>query len=324
MANLKSNYAGITLQNPIVAGSSGLTNSVKKIEELVEAGASAVILKSLFEEQIVALTSSMEQDNSYPEAADYMAEYVRANEIGKYLELIQSVKKAVNVPVIASINCYKMGAWTEYAVQMAQAGADALELNIMRLESDLEINPNELFKEYFEIIHSIKKNVSIPIQVKISKYFSCIPALVEKLAQAGASGITLFNRSFQMDINIETESITSGDVYTSSADLSDTLRYTGIIARKVERLPISASTGVHSGKDLIKCLLAGASSVQMCSEIYQNGAERIRQSLEELEEWMKQKQYSSLSDLRGKLKAEENDSSQYTRMQFMKYFSNKK
>ncbi len=324
MLDLTSNYAGIVLKNPIVVGSSGLTNTAKKIEELVKAGAAAVVLKSLFEEQIVSLTASMEQDNSYPEAADYMAEYVRANEIGKYTELIRSVKEVVEVPVIASINCYKMGAWTDFAAQMAQAGADAIELNIMRLEGNKNADPSELIKEYTSIVRSITKSVSTPVQVKLSKNFSCFPALIEQLAQAGAAGVTLFNRSFQMDINIESETITSGEVYTKEGDLSDTLRYTGILARKVERLPISASTGVHNAAAVIKCTLAGASSTQMCSAIYQKGAAHITETLQEIEEWMKRKQYSSLADLRGKLKSEEEDNTQYTRMQFMKYFSNKK
>lgn len=324
MVDLTSNYAGITLHNPIVVASSGLTNSAKKIEELAAAGAGAVVLKSLFEEQIDSLSASMSQAGDYPEAADYISEYVKANEIGKYLDLIREAKSRVQIPIIASVNCYKSGEWTSYARQIAEAGADAIEVNIMRLEGDVKADASALIESYASIVRDITKAVSIPVQVKLAKYFSCLPALIEKLRQAGAAGITIFNRSYQMDINIETESIVGGEVFTTPETLSDTLRYTGILAAKVPQLPISATTGIHDHEAVIKCIMAGASSTQICSVLYRKGANHIKELLDGLTQWMEKKMYTSLSEFRGKLKAQDSgDGTQYMRMQFMKYFSNK-
>lgn len=324
MMDLTSNYAGITLRNPIVVASSGLTNSAKKIEEFVSAGAAAIVLKSLFEEQIDSLSLSLARSGDSPEAADYISSYVKANEIGKYLDFVRDVKSRVQVPVIASINCYKMGEWTEYARQIAAAGVDAIEVNIMRLEGDIKADASALIDSYTAIVRGIVSSVSIPVQVKLSKYFSCLPALVEKLRQAGAAGVTIFNRSYQMDINIDGETITGGDVFTIPSDISDTLRYTGLLTTKVPQLPVSASTGIQGYESVIKCILVGASSTQMCSAIYQKGAAHITETLKGIEAWMESKKYTALSEFRGKLKAqEEDDATQYTRMQFMKYFSSK-
>lgn len=321
MLDLTSNYAGIALRNPIVVASSGLTNSVQKIEKLAAAGAGAVVLKSLFEEQIDALSHSMTTDSDYPEAADYISGYVKANEIEKYLDFVREVKKRVNIPVIASVNCYKAGDWTSYAQQIASTGVDALEVNIMRLEGKVTADATQLVNDYVTIVKGVVASVKIPVQVKLAKTFSCIPALVDKLRLVGAAGVTLFNRSYQMDIDIENERMSGGEVFTSAADISDTLRYTGLIAGQIAGFPISASTGIHSAEGVIKAIMAGASSVQMCSAIYKHGAPYIQRVLEDLNAWMERKQYKAVSEFRGKLKADQSaDATQYTRMQFMKYF----
>lgn len=320
--NLIANYAGIALRNPIVVASSGLTNSVEKIKKLVDAGAAAVVLKSLFEEQIDALSNTMSHESDFPEAADYIAGYVKGHEIEKHLELIRNVKKAVEVPVIASINCYKAGDWTNFATQIAATGVDAIEINLMRLESNIMANAEQLTNDYVAIVKDIVRAVKIPVQVKLSKYYSCIPALVEKLRIAGAAGVTLFNRSYQMDIDIEKESISSGEVFTTSRDLSETLRYTGLIAGQISNMPVSASSGIHTSEDVVKAILAGASSVQMCSAIFLHGPQHITATLQGLESWMQKKQYLAVNEFWGKLKADQkDDATQYTRMQFMKYFA---
>ena len=322
MLDLTSNYAGIALRNPIVVGSSGLTNSAQKIEKLVAAGAGAVVLKSLFEEQIDALSKSMTSESDYPEAADYISGYVKANEINKYLDFVRDVKKRVNVPVIASINCYKAGDWTTYAKQIAETGVDALEVNIMRLEGKVSADATHLVNDYVAIVKGITGAVKIPVQVKLAKTFSCLPAMVDKLRLVGAAGVTLFDRSYQMDIDIENERISGGEVFTTAVDLSDTLRYTGLIAGQIANFPVSASTGIHTSEGVIKALLAGASSVQMCSALYKHGAQYIQEVLAGLTAWMERKQYNAVHEFRGKLKAEQGaDATQYTRMQFMKYFT---
>lgn len=324
MTDLTSNYAGIVLRNPIVAASSGQTQTAASIRKLVEAGAAAVVLKSLFEEQIDSLSNSLSQETDYPEATDYIQHYVKNQEIGKYIELVQTAKAENNIPIIASINCYHTGDWTNFAKQIELAGADAIEVNIMRLEARVNADPTTLVREYLSIVKNISTEVKIPIAVKIPNTFSCQIAFIDKTYHSGAQGITLFNRSYRMDIDIENEKISSGSVFTSSADISDTLRYTGLVAAEVPQIPISASTGIHDSKGAIKALLAGASSVQMCSSIYLNGPESITNTLKGLEEWMQRKQYLSIDEFRGRLKAEKGDANLYSRMQFLKYFANHK
>ena len=322
MLDLTSNYAGIVLRNPIVVGSSGLTNSAQKIEKLVAAGAGAVVLKSLFEEQIDALSNSMTSESDYPEAADYISGYVKANEINKYLDFVRDVKGRVNVPVIASINCYKAGDWTNYAKQIAETGVDALEVNIMRLEGKVSADATQLVNDYVSIVKGITSAVKIPVQVKLAKTFSCLPALVDKLRLVGAAGVTLFNRSYQMDIDIENERMSGGEVFTTAADISDTLRYTGLIAGLVPGVEVAASTGIYTWQELAKSLLAGAQVAQMCTAIYKQGAPAIREALRGLHLWMQEHGYESIEELRGRLSySAVPDPTLFERMQFMKYFS---
>lgn len=322
MNNLTSSYAGIALRNPIVVASSGQTQTVANIRKLVEAGAAAIVLKSLFEEQIDLLSVSLAQEHDYPEATDYIRQYVKGEEIGKYLDLIRTAKSENEVPIIASINCYHSGDWTGFAKQIEEAGADAVEVNIMRLEARINADATTLVRDYLNIIESVAKAVKIPVQVKIARTFTCPIALIDKMHHVGAKGITLFNRSYQMDIDIEHERISSGNILTSPTDIADILRYTGIVAAMLPQIGVSASTGIHNGEGAVKALLAGAQSVQMCSAIYLQGAKAITETLKGIEDWMTRKQYISVDEFRGKLKANSGDANLYSRMQFMKYFSN--
>ncbi|MCD7935706.1 MAG: dihydroorotate dehydrogenase-like protein [Tannerellaceae bacterium] len=324
MINLKTQYAGLELRNPIIIGSSGLTNSVEKVKDFERAGAGAVVLKSLFEEQIERQSNRMLKETDYPEAADYIHEYVRANEVNHALELIKNCKAGCTIPVIASINCYKSYAWIDFAREMEKAGADALELNLFFLDTDLSDNHDANRLMYVNIIRKVKETISIPVIVKLGKASSNIPALVHILQINGADGVVLFNRFYQPDIDINKMQIVSGNVFSSHSELSDTLRWTAIVSGKLPGLSIASSTGVHEWEDIIKCILAGASAVQMCSSIYTHGNEMISQVLTSLEEWMHHKQYLSLDQFRGKLNyANIPDPSLYERAQFMKYYSNR-
>lgn len=323
MNDFTSSYAGIALRNPIVVASSGQTQSVANIKKLVDAGAAAIILKSLFEEQIEGLTDKLAKEQDYPEALDYIQHYVKNEEIGKYINLIKEAKKEVQVPVIASINCFHKGDWCSFAKQIEEAQADAIEINIMRLETDVNANASQLLREYVEIVKSVASTVSIPVTVKIARTFSCPIAFIDKLRHAGAKGVTLFNRSYQMDIDIEHEKISSGSIFTSPTDIAETLRYTGLVAQAFPEFNVSASTGIHNAEAAIKALLVGAHSVQMCSAIYMNGPEVITRTLEGIDAWMTAKQYRAVNEFRGRLKADE-EATLYNRMQFMKYFSNHK
>ncbi len=324
MIDLKTNYAGLSLRNPIIVGSSGLTAKADRNKEFEKAGAGAIVLKSLFEEQIEMQGDVLIDSSDFPEATDYVRQYVKANQVHNYLELIQSSKTACSIPIIASINSYKADAWIEFARQIEIAGADALELNIFRMQTALGYDEEKNRQAYIDIVRRVKDTVSIPVIVKIGKYFSNIPDLVETLKANGANGVVLFNRFYQPDIDLNTLQLVSGNVFSSHSDLSDTLRWTALVSGKVPGIDVSSSTGVHEWEDVVKCILAGASTVQMCSALYNCGNEIISQVLTCMEEWMHHTNFKSVSQFRGRLNyANHHDPALYERSQFMKYFANR-
>jgi len=316
MIDLQTKFAGLTLKNPFIAASSGLTNSLSKIKELDKAGIGAVVLKSLFEEQIENHTEKLTQISDYPEAADYINAYIEMNHVEKYLDLIRSVKAECSIPVVASINAYKLTRWTDFAKSIEAAGADAIELNVFLLNAG-EFGDTYLEDSYLSIVKQLKKTV------KIAKYFGNLPGLVSKMKALGADGIVLFNRFYQLDIDINKMEITAGTVFSNPADFHDTLRWTAIVSGRVKDLDIACSTGVHSWEDAVKGILAGASGIQLCSVLYEQGVDVISNMITCLEEWMVQNNYERISDFKGKLNyANIASPSLYERVQFMKYFSN--
>lgn len=324
MIDIKTQYAGLTLRNPIIVGSSGLTNKAERNKEFEKAGAGAIVLKSLFEEQIEMESDALSQESDFPEAADYIRGYVKANKVNDYLNLIKKSKELCTIPIIASINCYKADAWIDFARQIEEAGADALELNVFFMETGLEDDTEKIRDTYVNIIRRVKQTVSIPVVMKIGKNHSNIPYLVNLLKVNGADGIVLFNRFYQPDIDINNMQIVSGNVFSNHSDLSDTLRWSAIVSGKIPGISIATSTGVQDWEDVIKCLLAGASAVQMCSALYTHGTEIISQILTCVEEWMHQSHYESLDQFKGKLNyANIKNPAMYERSQFMKYFSNR-
>ncbi len=324
MTNLTTQYAGLALQSPIIVSSSGLTNNAEHNREFEKAGAGAVVLKSLFEEQMEMQSDAMLQESGYPEAADYIRGYVKANHVENYLELIRKSKELCSIPVIASINCYRADTWIEFAGHLQEAGADAIELNVFFLETDVRRGSEDLNRLYVQIVKKVRQAVSIPVIVKLGKYISNMPALACQLKANGADGIVLFNRFYQPDIDLSTMQLVSGNVFSSRSDLSDTLRWTAIVSGKVPNISIASSTGVHDWEDVVKCLLAGASAVEMCSAIYAHGAGIIPQITARVEEWMRQAHYESPDRFIGKLNfANIPDPALYERSQFMKYFSNR-
>lgn len=322
--SLETKYAGLTLKNPVIVGSSGLTNSVDKIKDLEKAGAAAVVLNSLFEEQISMQSNSVLGNGDYAEANDYISQYVKSHEISDYLELIQQAKSNCRIPIIASINCYKPDSWTEFAHQTEMAGADAIELNIFVLNSEINANSEAIENEYIRILNRVKEVVNIPVTVKIGKQFNNIPDIVNRLYANGAAGVVLFNRFYQPDIDINKLQFVSGQVFSSHSDIADTLRWTAIVAGRVPQISLAASTGIYEWEDVVKCILAGASAVELCSSIYQHGNELIGQMCRSLEEWMISMNFKSIEAFTGKLVcANMANPSLYERVQFMKYFSNR-
>lgn len=325
MADLKVKFAGLELKSPVIAGSCGLTSDISKLQEMEKYGVGAVVLKSIFEEQILMETNRAIGDNNYPEEEDYIRNYIRAHTLEQYLDLIKAAKERLRIPVIASINCVKDGEWVDFARQIEKAGADAIELNAFVLPLDEFSESADIETIYFDIIRHLKAQVNIPLVMKLSHYFTNLPGFISKLKAYGVDAVTLFNRFYEPDIDIERMTVGSASVFSLPTDLRTTLRWTGILAGKDPRLVISASTGVHSGEAVVKMLLAGATTVQVCSEIYEGGLNVLATMNRFLTSWMDSKGYKTVEDFRGKLSyANLGNASRYERAQFMKYFSDRK
>ena len=327
MADLSTNYLGLQLKNPIVVGSSGLTDSVAKIKNLETMGAGAVVLKSLFEEEIImemeeTIHSMTNRHFVFPETMDYMETIAKEDILTNYLELIAGAKKAVNIPVIASINCVSSQKWTNFAKKIEKAGADALELNLFFLPTDNQRGEKELTEATLEIITKVKAAIKIPIALKISPYQTNMIQHVEQMDQAGVQGIVLFNRSWMPDIDIHNFLLTSGFVLSSPSDLGNTLRWVSIISGRVI-CDVAASTGVHDSTGLIKQLLAGAQVVQVVSTLYHNDPTMIGKMTDELSKWMDENEFEGINDFRGRLsRANSGNPAAWERVQFMKHFRN--
>lgn len=322
MAQLKTTFAGLTLNNPIIISSSGLTNSLAKIQKLEEAGAGAVILKSVFEEQINMQAGSMQGYGS-PEADDYLGAYVRSHALNEHITLIEDVKKHCKIPVIASINCYSDSEWTDFARLMEEAGADALELNILSLQTSKDYTPGSFEQRHIDILRHIKKVVRIPVIMKLGSNLTNPVALINQLYANGAAAVVLFNRFYQPDIQIDNLTFTTANVMSSPSELSDRIRWTAIASAEVPQLDYAVSGGVHNGKGVIKSLLSGAAAVEVCSVIYQHGNQMIEEMKKELAEWMDDKGYDSIAQFKGKMNVSAaGDINPFERTQFMKYYSN--
>lgn len=327
MAKLTTDYLGLELKNPIIVGSSSLTNSVEKIKEIEEAGAGAVVLKSLFEEQILheanlQIHSSVGSD--HPEAIEYIQNYNRDNSVEEYLQLIKDAKKEIEIPIIASINCFSSDEWIAFAKKIEEAGADALELNIYILNLDKNSEAAKYEELYFKLIKEVTATIKIPVSVKLSPYFSNLLQIVDKLYAFGAKGVVLFNRFYEPDVDIDKLSLTTSNILSSPSDIRKSLRWVAIISGKVEKINIASSTGVHDGDAVIKQLLVGAQAVQICSTVYKNGTKVVGEMLTKLEEWMKQKEFESIDEFRGMMSYKNmNNPALYERVQFMKHFSEK-
>jgi dihydroorotate dehydrogenase (fumarate) len=322
MIDLSTNFAGLSLKSPIIVSSSGLSSSVDRIKKMAAAGAGAIVMKSLFEEQISYEINNMSEGQDYPEAADYIRTYARENSLGQYLTAIKEAKDAVDIPVIASINCVSASEWIDFAGKIEDAGADALELNIYFLPINKETNPREYEKTYLNLVSEVKKKSALPLIIKLGNGFSNITWMVNQLYHRGAAAVVLFNRFYAPDINTDDLSFGSAEVLSTPAELRSSLRWIGIVSSQVDQLDLAASTGVHSGIAVVKQILAGAKAVQICSVLYRNGLDYIRDMTTEMLKWMEKNQYKSLDDFRGKMNyGSLDDPSVYERAQFMKYFS---
>ena len=322
MADLKTNYMGLELKNPVIAGSSNLTGSVDKIKELEDNGISAVVLKSIFEEQISMEIGSISQDAmSHTEGYDYISQYTKQFNLEKYLNLIKDSKKATAIPVIASINCLSDGEWVSFAEKITSAGADALELNLFLLPGDFIKEPETIEKTHFDIIKAVSTKTDIPVSIKISSYFTSLANTIFRFSLTGVKGIVLFNRFYQPDIDLEKMELIASDIYSTRRENSHSLRWIGMLSDDV-KCDLATSTGVHEGEDVLKNILVGAKAVQIVSTLYKNGPDQAKKIITDLNNLMDKKSFSSISEISGKLNQSNVSNPEiFERVQFMKYYA---
>lgn len=322
MIDLSTKYMGFNLCSPLILGSCGLTKDLSNLKKAEECGFGAVTLKSIFEEEIrndVNSILSNDDASMYKHAYDYVAQYQEMASAYKYLELIHTATHTLSIPVIASINCATPSGWTKYAKMIEEAGAKALEINYFILPTDLEKDADAYMKSYLELIENLKETIDIPFGLKISTYFTDMSHALQQLSYTGISSLIMFNRFYAPDINIDKMEFSSTGMDGNESELSNTLRWTGLLSSKL-RCDLSATTGVHSSKGLIKLLLAGANSVQAASVFYKNGIEYGAVMLSEMKDWMEKHDFSSVKEFQGKMSFDkvENPHS-YFRIQFMKH-----
>ena len=318
-------YLGLDLKSPIIVGSCGLTADVDKMVEMEKAGAGAVVLKSVFEEQIIydikRNTHVVAPTDNYGDSYEYIAAHVADDSLSKHFQMIRDAKKRLTIPVIGSINCFSYENWLTYAIKFQEAGCDALELNMAILPYETSLSADDVERTFSQIINTLRKSISIPVSIKVGTYFTDMAKQMQQLSWMGIQGVTMFNKSVQVDIDIEKETLQNASYLSNPEDLYNTLRWVAILSKKM-RCDISASTGVYTADDVVKMLLAGATTVQVVSSLYKNGIGTIAQLNQGLNAWMEKKGYSSLSQFRGKLAVQPNDKASVAmRTQFMKYFA---
>lgn len=321
MPNLTTNYMGLRLKNPIIVGSSSLTGSLKGVQRCADAGAGAVVLKSLFEEQIVSELQDIATESwhyGHPEASEYLEKMGMALGPRDYVKLIEEAKKTVSIPVIASLNCISSEYWFDYTSQIVSAGADALELNLSVLPGDPEITSQEIEDIYLKIFKGIRALVKIPIAVKIGPYFTSIGRMAAELSKRGADALVLFNRFYQFDIDIERIKLAPGNRLSTPHEMNIPLRWIALLAGRVG-CQLTASTGIHDGAGVVKQILAGATAVQVCSALYQKGVEQVAVIIRELDSWMQTNEFRILEEFRGRFSQMQSDKpEQYERLQYIK------
>ncbi|MDD4896993.1 MAG: dihydroorotate dehydrogenase-like protein [Atribacterota bacterium] len=306
MVDLNTSYLGMKLKNPLVASASPLCENIENIKQMEKSGIAAVVLHSLFEEQVIlqekeldyALTQGTE---SYAESLSYFPD---ANDYhfspDEYVEYISKVKKAVDIPVIGSLNGISNSGWIRYAKKIEEAGADALELNIYYLPTRVNMSCQELEKIYLDLVGELRQNIKIPIALKLSPYFNSIVHLAEKLVREGANGLVLFNRFYQPDINLLEMSVIPNLELSTSSELRLRLRWIGILYNKV-KADLAVTGGVHTVEDILKSIMAGAQVTMMTSALLERGIPYIEMLIKGTEEWLRRNNYQSISELKGLL-----------------------
>jgi dihydroorotate dehydrogenase (fumarate) len=327
MADLTTSYLGLTLKNPVIAGSCGLTSNIENIKQMEQCGVAAIVLKSIFEEEILVEITKKPDETAkgkhihsvLSETLDYIDLNTKKENLGNYLKLIRQAKKETLIPIIASINCITDSGWIDFATKIQKAGADAIELNVF-------LNPTDTMDIDFEkttvtIIKKVLKTVTIPVSVKISNCFTNLAQTLVRISETGISGMVLFNRFFSPDIDIDYFYVLAANKFSSPDEYVKPLRYTALLSNKV-KCSLAASTGIHHGNSLIKLILAGADAVQIVSTLYLNGIDYVNNILSDIEKWMQSKGYYSISQFKGKMSyGNLSNPAIYERLQFMKHYA---
>ena len=304
MTDLKTKYLGLELKNPLVASASTLSKKFENIKKMEDAGLSAVVLYSLFEEEIQHESLELNYflnrgTESFPEAITYFPEMDDFNlSSEKYLEIIRKAKESVDIPIIGSLNGVSNSGWIKHARLIEEAGADALELNLYFVTTDLNTSAIDMETSYLNVVREIRKQIKIPLAVKLSPFFSSLPNFVKLLEEAGADGVVLFNRFYQPNLDIESLEVKPWLELSTSRDLLLPLRWTAILYDRIH-LDMALTSGVHSSQDMVKAVMAGASAVMTASELIANGIGRAEPMLKEFSDWVTWHNYESVSQMRG-------------------------
>lgn len=306
MAELSTKYLGLTLKHPVVASASPISKKLDGIRRLEDAGASAVVMYSIFEEQITHDSLALDHflnrgTESFAESLTYFPDLDNYN-VGpdEYLDLIAKARKAVDIPIIGSLNGVSKGGWVEHARKIEEAGANALELNTYYIPTDPELTSADLEANYVDLVETVASSISIPLSVKLSPYFTALPHMAARLGKAGAKGLVLFNRFMQPDIDIETLEVSPNLKLSTSVELRLPLRWVAILYGRVEA-DLALTSGVHEAKDVLKAMMAGAKVTMLASELLQNGVDRLGVIVRDIENWMESFEYVSIAQMQGSM-----------------------
>jgi dihydroorotate dehydrogenase (fumarate) len=306
MPDLTTTYLGLQLKNPLVASASPLSKKVDTVRRLENAGAAAVVMYSLFEEQIIHESQELDHylergTHSFAESLNYFPDMDRYN-VGPelYLEHLHNVKQAVDIPVIGSLNGVSTGGWIEYAQRIEEAGADALELNIYDVPTDLDMTGAELEDAYVQLVRDVRARVKLPIALKLSPFFTSMPNMAKRFVGAGANGLVLFNRFYQPDLDLEELEVIPNLELSTSHELRLPLRWIAILYGRIEA-DFALTSGVHTAQDVLKAVMAGANVTMMTSTLLANGVGRLMHILTDLQEWMQEHEYESIQQMRGSM-----------------------
>jgi dihydroorotate dehydrogenase (fumarate) len=324
MPDLSTRFMGLALENPLIVGSSGLSDSADGVARLAEAGAGAVVLKSIFEEEIALEYQNAVREElrtgASPEALDYFDRQLRGERLDHYRALIAESKRRVGVPVIASVNCTYSHEWVAFAREMEAAGADALELNMFFLPTDWSRTAEEQEQAYLRVVERVRDEVSIPVALKISNYFTNLGPMIQRLSQTGIGGLVLFNRLWQPDFDIESLRVVPSHALSSPDEFTLPLRWLALTSGRAA-CDLAASTGIHDGTTAIKMLLAGARAVQVVSALYRHGVGHLRAMLVDLARWMDDHGYTTIDEFRGLLSQSASaNPAVFERVQYMRTF----